>query len=120
LIVHAENSGRHTEKKSLDFLEQNGMKNVPHSLCRPDLAPSDFYLFGHVKQLFATLTQFQPEDGRTKPVGHPDNVRAHTAQNVELFAKKMDCGSLPIHPTHLISHHPTSFCSVMSRNVPKE
>jgi hypothetical protein len=28
-------------------------------------------------------------------------------KNVERFAKKMDCGSLPIHPTHLISHHPT-------------
>jgi hypothetical protein len=25
------------------------------------------------------------------------------------FAKKMDCGSFPIHPTHLISHHPTFF-----------
>jgi hypothetical protein len=30
-------------------------------------------------------------------------------KNVELFAKKMDCGSLPIHPTHLISHHLTFF-----------
>jgi hypothetical protein len=36
------------------------------------------------------------------------------------FAKKMDCGSLPIHPTYLISHHPTSFCSVMSRNISKD
>jgi hypothetical protein len=25
-------------------------------------------------------------------------------KNVELSAMKMDCGSLPIHPTHLISH----------------
>jgi hypothetical protein len=41
-------------------------------------------------------------------------------KNVELFAKKIDCGPLPIHPTHLISHHPTSFCSVISRNVAKE
>jgi hypothetical protein len=32
----------------------------------------------------------------------------------------MDCGSLPIHPTHLISHHPTSFCSVVLRNVLKK
>jgi hypothetical protein len=38
-------------------------------------------------------------------------------KNAKLFAKKMDCGSLPIHPTHLISHHPTSFCSIMSRNL---
>jgi hypothetical protein len=32
----------------------------------------------------------------------------------------MDCYSLPIHHTHLISHHPTSFCSVMSKNISKE
>jgi hypothetical protein len=37
-------------------------------------------------------------------------------KNIEHFAKKMDCGSLPIRPTHLISHHPTSFDSVISRN----
>jgi hypothetical protein len=40
--------------------------------------------------------------------------------NVELFAKKMDCGSLSIHPAYLISHHPTSFYSVMSTNVSKK
>jgi hypothetical protein len=52
-IVHADNTGRHIAKKVLDFLEQNGMKNAPHPLCWPDLAPSDFYLFGYVKQLLA-------------------------------------------------------------------
>jgi hypothetical protein len=42
----------HPVKMSLDFLEQNGMKStaLTHS---PDLAPSDFSLFGHVKQLLA-------------------------------------------------------------------
>jgi hypothetical protein len=32
----------------------------------------------------------------------------------------MDCGSFLIHLTHLISQHPTFFCSVMSRKVSKE
>jgi hypothetical protein len=41
-------------------------------------------------------------------------------KNVELFAKKMDCGSLPIHPAHLISHHPISFCSALSTDVSKK
>jgi hypothetical protein len=41
-------------------------------------------------------------------------------KNAERFAKEMDCGSLPIHPTHLISHHPSSFCSGISRNISKE
>jgi hypothetical protein len=70
--------------------------------------------------ILAALTQIQPEDDGRKLVVHADNARAHPAQNIELFGKKMDCGSLSIHPTHLISHHPTSFCSVMSRNVSKE
>jgi hypothetical protein len=70
--------------------------------------------------ILAALTQLQSEDDVRKLVVHADNARAYTAQNVELFAKKMDCGSLPIHPTYLISHHLTSFCSIMSRNVSKE
>jgi hypothetical protein len=70
--------------------------------------------------ILVALTQLQPEEDGRKLIVQSDNARAHTAQNVEFFAKKMDCGSLPIHPTHLISHHPTSFCSIMSRNVSKE
>jgi hypothetical protein len=70
--------------------------------------------------ILAALTQLQPEDDRRKLVVHADNARAHIAQKCRTFANKMDCGSLPIHPTHLISRHPSSFCSVMSRNVSKE
>jgi hypothetical protein len=32
------------------------MKSAPHPLCSPDLAPSDFYLFGHVKRCLAGLS----------------------------------------------------------------
>jgi hypothetical protein len=35
------------------FLEQNAMKRAPHPAYSPDLAPSDFHLFGYIKQLFA-------------------------------------------------------------------
>jgi hypothetical protein len=70
--------------------------------------------------ILAALARFQPEDDRRKLILHADNARAHTARNVELFAKKMDCSSLPVHPIHLILQHTTSFCSVMSRNVSKE
>jgi hypothetical protein len=70
--------------------------------------------------ILASLTQFQPEDDGRKLVVHADNARADTAQKRRTFAKKMDCGTFPIHPTHLISHHPTSFCSDVSRNSSKE
>jgi hypothetical protein len=63
--------------------------------------------------ILAALTQFQPEHDGRKLAVHADNARYHTAQKGRTFAKKMDCGSLPISPTHLISHHPTSFCSAM-------
>jgi hypothetical protein len=69
--------------------------------------------------ILAALTQLQPEDDGRKLV-HADNARATLLKNVEIFAKKMDCASLPIYPPHSISHHPTSFCLVMSRNVSKE
>jgi hypothetical protein len=77
---------------------------------------TDYY---HDNNILAALTQLQPEDDRRKPVVHADNARAHTAQKCRTFAKKMDCCSLSIHPAHLISHHPTSFCAVMSRSVSK-
>jgi hypothetical protein len=51
LIVHAHNARTHTGKVTLDFMERNAAKRAPHPPCSPDLAPSDFYLFGHVKQL---------------------------------------------------------------------
>jgi hypothetical protein len=74
----------------------------------------------HRGNILAALTQFPPEDDGRKLVVHADNAKVHTAQKCRTFAKKMDRGSLPIRPTHLISHHPTSFCSVMSRNISKE
>jgi hypothetical protein len=70
--------------------------------------------------MLTALTQLQPEDDGRKLVVMLTMQRLTLLQNVELFTQKMDCGSLPIHPTHLISHHPTSFCSVMSKNVSKE
>jgi hypothetical protein len=38
---------------SLDFLEQNGMKKAFHPPYSADLAPSNFYLCGHVKLFLA-------------------------------------------------------------------
>jgi hypothetical protein len=47
--------------------------------------------------ILAALTQFQPGDHGRQFVVHADNPRTHTAQKYRTFAKKMDCGSLPIH-----------------------
>jgi hypothetical protein len=45
-IVHAENGRPHRAKVSTQFFEDNRMKPVPHPPYSPDLAPSDFHLFG--------------------------------------------------------------------------
>jgi histone-lysine N-methyltransferase SETMAR len=51
LIIHADNARPHTAKMTLEFLVQNGMERAPHPPYSPDLAPSDFYLFGYIKHL---------------------------------------------------------------------
>jgi histone-lysine N-methyltransferase SETMAR len=53
LIVHADNARPHVARQTIGFLEQNGMKRGPHPPYSPDLAPSDFYLFGYVKGCLA-------------------------------------------------------------------
>jgi histone-lysine N-methyltransferase SETMAR len=53
LIVHADNTRPHTAKMTSQFMEQNSMQRAPHPAYSPDLAPSDFYLFGYVKQFLS-------------------------------------------------------------------
>jgi hypothetical protein len=50
LWVHADNVRPHTAKVSMDDIVHNSIKRAPHSPSSPDLAPSDFFLFGYVKR----------------------------------------------------------------------
>jgi histone-lysine N-methyltransferase SETMAR len=49
LIIHADNARPHTAQKTLKFCRDNRLEIAPHQPYSPDLAPSDFLLFGHVK-----------------------------------------------------------------------
>jgi hypothetical protein len=49
LIVHADNARPHIAAASQEFMEENGLERAIHTPYAPDLAPSDFYLFSHVK-----------------------------------------------------------------------
>jgi hypothetical protein len=51
LIVHADNARPNKATMSQQFLAQNAMVVVVHPPYSPDPAPSDFYLFAHVKGL---------------------------------------------------------------------
>jgi hypothetical protein len=46
LLLHADNARPHTAKLSTQYFNENRMKSEPHPPYSPDLAPSDFYLFG--------------------------------------------------------------------------
>lgn len=73
LNVHADNARPHTSKMTIRYFETHGMKKVPHPAFSPDLAPSDFFLFGYVKlklegqsftsrdELFSEVTQILNE-----------------------------------------------------------
>jgi histone-lysine N-methyltransferase SETMAR len=49
LVVHTENARAHTAQKYRTFCEENGLPLASHPPYSPDLAPSDFFLFGYVK-----------------------------------------------------------------------
>jgi histone-lysine N-methyltransferase SETMAR len=49
LIIHADNARPHTAGKTFKFCRENGLEMTPHPPYSPDLVPSDFFLFGHVK-----------------------------------------------------------------------
>lgn len=49
ISLHYDNARPHTARKVARYLETHRMKKVPHPPFSPDIAPSDFYLFGYVK-----------------------------------------------------------------------
>jgi histone-lysine N-methyltransferase SETMAR len=56
LLVHADNARPHTAKLSAPYFNENRVKSEPHPPYSPDLAPSDFYLFGDVKRCLSGLS----------------------------------------------------------------
>jgi histone-lysine N-methyltransferase SETMAR len=49
ILLHFDNATPHTAGETLGFLKSHRMKRAPHPAFSPDLAPSDFYLFGKIK-----------------------------------------------------------------------
>jgi hypothetical protein len=59
--VYADNARPHTAKKITEFLAGNDVKRNPHPPSPPDLAPCNFYLFGHVKGRLAGASFKEPD-----------------------------------------------------------
>jgi transposase len=49
-VAHADNAKAHTTQKCRTFCEENGLRLAPNPPYSPDFAPSDFFLFGSVKE----------------------------------------------------------------------
>jgi histone-lysine N-methyltransferase SETMAR len=56
LLVHVDNARPHAAKLSTQYFNENLMKSALHPPYSPDLAPSDFYLFGYAKRCLAGLS----------------------------------------------------------------
>jgi hypothetical protein len=56
LLVHADHARPQTAKLSTQYFNEKRMKSALHPPDSPDLAPSDFYLFGYVKKCLAGLS----------------------------------------------------------------
>jgi hypothetical protein len=50
LVVQADNARTHAAQNWGTFCEENGLRFAPHPPYPPDVAPSDFFLFGYVKE----------------------------------------------------------------------
>jgi histone-lysine N-methyltransferase SETMAR len=49
MVIHADNARPHTALRTRAVMAENSMKPAPHPPYSPDLAPSDFNLFGYAK-----------------------------------------------------------------------
>jgi histone-lysine N-methyltransferase SETMAR len=50
IIVHFDNAPIHNTKIVMEQLQHSGFKKMDHPPYSPDLAPSDFFLFGYLKE----------------------------------------------------------------------
>jgi histone-lysine N-methyltransferase SETMAR len=55
LILHADIARPHTAKSGIEFCAKLGLKVTPHPPYSPDLAPSDYCLFGYMKDELKSL-----------------------------------------------------------------
>lgn len=51
VTLHFDNARPHTARKVTQFMEEHHMKKAPQPAYSPDIAPSDFFLFGYLKNM---------------------------------------------------------------------
>jgi hypothetical protein len=82
LLVHMDNARPHTVKLSTQYFNENRMKSAPHLPDSPDLASSDFYLFGYVKRCLTVLSFKDADQFLAAVEGVLDGIEKVTLQAV--------------------------------------
>jgi hypothetical protein len=98
LVIDADNARPHTAQKCRAFCADNRLPLATHPPHSPDLAPSDFFLFGHVKsrlqgivfqsegELLGGITEVLDEN----PVETLQRVFEHWTESLEWVSQNND------------------------------
>jgi hypothetical protein len=62
LVIHADNPKAHTAQQCIAFRAENRLGLTTHEPHSPDLTPSDFLLFGHVKHFLPEIALASHEE----------------------------------------------------------
>jgi hypothetical protein len=87
-IVHANTACLHTARNFLTFRDEIYMRKAPHLPYFPDLSPSDFFLFGHLKHLGGGA-EFPDRDSLFDAIVHSLTALEKVSLN-DMFLWRMD------------------------------
>jgi hypothetical protein len=82
LMLDADNAQPHTARLSVELCENNRMKTAPHVPYSPEIAPSDFSFFGHVKGCLIDRSFLDTEELFEAVRGILDSIEKVTFQAV--------------------------------------
>jgi hypothetical protein len=84
LLAHADSARPYAPKLSAQSFNENRMKSASSHPYSPDLAPSDFYLFGYVKRCLAGPSTEDADQLRAAVEGILEGIEKVTLQAVFL------------------------------------
>jgi histone-lysine N-methyltransferase SETMAR len=82
LVIHSGNGCPQTAKVDSDFCEENEITVLPHLPYSPDLAPSDFYLFGFLKDMLKGSVYDEPDELLGAIAALPEDVEPTSSERV--------------------------------------
>ena len=80
--VHMDNAASHRAKSIVQRLRDHSLTRLPHPAYSPDLAPSDFYLFGHLKQALGATRFTSAEELKEAVLSQVQKIRPSEIRRV--------------------------------------